>query len=50
MCIRDRSKSLEVAKDLATLSHPHYKLTKDLDQKEILGRINSSIDEMASAG
>ena len=44
------SKSLEVAKDLATLSHPHYKLTKDLDQKEILGRINSSIDEMANAG
>ena len=25
---------LEVAKDLATLSHPHYKLTKDLDQKD----------------
>ncbi len=43
------SKSLEVAKDLATLSHPHYKLTKDLDQKEILNRINSSIDEMANA-
>ena len=43
------SKSLEVAKDLATLSHPHYKLTKDLDQKEILSRINSSIDEMANA-
>ena len=44
------SKSLEVAKDLATLSHPHYKLTKDLDQKEILGRINTSIDQMAEAG
>jgi enoyl-CoA hydratase len=43
------SKSLEVAKDLATLSHPHYKLTKDLDQKEIISRINSSIDEMANA-
>ena len=43
------SKSLEVAKDLATLSHPHYKLTKDLDQKEILSRINSSIEEMANA-
>ena len=44
------SKSLEVAKDLATLSHPHYKLTKDLDQKDILGRINASINEMADAG
>ena len=44
------SKSLEIAKDLATLSHPHYKLTKDLDQKEVLGRINASIDEMAKAG
>ena len=42
------SKSLEVAKDLATLSHPHYKLTKDLDQKEILERINNSIEEMAN--
>ena len=44
------SKSIEVAKDLATLSHPHYKLTKDLNQKEVLGRINASIDEMAKAG
>ena len=44
------SKSLEVAKDLATLSHPHYKLTKDLDQKDILERINASINEMADAG
>ena len=43
------SKSLEVAKDLATLSHPHYKLTKDLDQKDVLGRINSSIEEMSKA-
>ena len=44
------SKSLEVAKDLATLSHPHYKLTKDLDQQAVLKRINDSIEEMASAG
>ena len=42
------SKSIEVANDLATLSHPHYKLTKDLDQKEILERINNSIEEMAN--
>ena len=43
------SKSLEVAKDLATLSHPHYKLTKDLDQQAVLKRINDSIQEMANA-
>ena len=43
------SKSLEVAKDLATLSHPHYKLTKDLDQQAVLKRINDSIEEMANA-
>ena len=42
-------KSLEVAKDLATLSHPHYKLTKDLDQQAVLKRINDSIEEMANA-
>ena len=43
------TKSLEVAQDLATLSHPHYKQTKDLDQKEVLERINSSIDTMSKA-
>ena len=43
------TKSLEVAQDLATLSHPHYKQTKDLDQKEVLERINSSIDLMSRA-
>ena len=43
------TKSLEVAKDLATLSHPHYKLTKDLDQQAVLKRINDSIEEMANA-
>ena len=43
------SKSLEVAKDLATLSHPHYKLTKDLDQQAVLKRIKDSIEEMANA-
>ena len=43
------SKSLEVAKDLATLSHPHYKLTKDLDQQAVLKRINDSMEEMANA-
>ena len=38
------SKSLEVAKDLATLSHPNYKLTKDLDQQAVLKIINDSIE------
>jgi enoyl-CoA hydratase/carnithine racemase len=42
------TKALEVAKDLATLSHPHYKLTKDLDQKDVVKRINDSIAEMAN--
>ena len=42
------TKALEVAKDLATLSHPHYKLTKDLDQKDVVKRINDSIEEMAN--
>ena len=32
-------RAMEVANDLATLGHPHYKLTKDLDQKETLKRI-----------
>jgi len=42
------SKALEVAKDLATLSHPHYQITKDLDQKDIIKRIDDSITEMAN--
>ena len=42
------AKALEVAKDLATLSHPHYKITKDLDQKDIIKRIDDSIAEMAN--
>jgi len=37
------SRAIEVATDLATLGHPHYKLTKDLDQKETLEKINSAI-------
>ena len=37
------ARAIEVAADLATLGHPHYKLTKDLDQKDILDKINSSI-------
>ena len=40
--------ALEVSRDLATLSHPHYKLTKDLDQKDVVKRINDSIEEMAN--
>ena len=42
------SKALEAAKDLATLSHPHYQITKDLDQKDIIKRIDDSITEMAN--
>ncbi|MFL2697649.1 MAG: crotonase/enoyl-CoA hydratase family protein [Gammaproteobacteria bacterium] len=37
------SRSMAIASDLATLGHPHYKITKDLDQKEILDKINSTI-------
>ncbi len=37
------SRAIEVATDLATLGHPHYKLTKDLDQENILNKINSAI-------
>ena len=37
------ARAMEVAADLGTLGHPHYKLTKDLDQKDILDKINSSI-------
>ena len=37
-------RAMEVATDLATLGHPHYQMTKDLDQKDILERINAGID------
>jgi len=37
------SRAMEVATDLATLGHPHYKLTKDLDQKDILEKVLSTI-------
>jgi len=37
------SRSIEVAADLATLGHPHYKLTKELDQKDTLEKILSTI-------
>ena len=36
-------RAMEVANDLATLGHPHYKITKDLDQKETLKRIHDAI-------
>ena len=36
--------AMEVATDLATLGHPHYQMTKDLDQKDILERINAGIE------
>ena len=42
------SRAMEVANDLATLGHPHYKLTKDLDQKETLKRIHDAIGKVAS--
>ena len=35
--------AMEVANDLATLDHPHYKMTKELDQKATLDKILSSI-------
>ena len=41
-------RTMEVANDLATLGHPHYKLTKDLDQKETLKRIHDAIGKVAS--
>ena len=37
-------RAMEVAADLATLGHPHYQMTKDLDQKDILERINAGIE------
>ena len=41
-------RAMEVANDLATLGHPHYKLAKDLDQKETLKRIHDAIGKVAS--
>ena len=41
-------RTMEVANDLATLGHPHYKLTKDLDQKETLKKIHDAIEKVAS--
>lgn len=41
-------RAMEVANDLASLGHPHYKLTKDLDQKETLKRIHDAIGKVAS--
>jgi hypothetical protein len=34
---------MEVATDLATLGHPHYKITKELDQKDTLDKVLSAI-------
>ena len=42
------NRAIEVANDLATLGHPHYKITKDLDQKETLKRIHDAIGENTS--
>ena len=39
------TRAMEVANDLATLGHPHYKITKNLDQKDTLKRIHDAIDE-----
>ena len=39
------TRAMEVANDLATLGHPHYKITKNLDQKDALKRIHDAIDE-----
>ncbi len=37
-------RAIEKAKDLATLGHPVYKVTKDLDQEDILIRIKAAIN------
>ena len=37
-------RAMEVANDLASLGHPYYKITKELDQKETLDRVLSTID------
>ena len=37
------NRAMEVANDLATLDHPHYKMTKELDQKATLDKVLSSI-------
>jgi len=37
------NRAMEVATDLATLGHPHYKITKDLDQKDTLNKVLSTI-------
>ncbi len=42
------SRAMEVAVDLATLGHPHYKLTKELDQKDTLEKILSTISSSNS--
>ena len=39
-------KAMEKASDLATLDHPAYQITKELDQSEVIDRIRSSIDKM----
>ena len=38
--------ALEKASDLATLDHPVYQITKELDQTEVLNSIRSSINKM----
>jgi len=38
--------ALKKASDLATLDHPVYKITKELDQAKALNRIKSSINKM----
>ena len=37
------SRAMEVATDLATLGHPHYQITKELDQKDTLDKVLSAI-------
>jgi len=37
-------RAIEKAKDLATLGHPVYKVTKDLDQEDVLIRIKAAIN------
>jgi enoyl-CoA hydratase len=37
------SRAMEVATDLATLGHPHYQITKELDQKDTMDKVLSTI-------
>ena len=43
---RDVETAKAKAKDLATLGHPFYHQTKQLDQEEVIKKINSGIEKI----